>query len=287
MKQGLIFPAALLMVLLCVSCTLHDSIPDSSSAIIQWVDDFDDGILDGWTTIVGGFVIDNYRLTATTGEYNVITHPSSVIRGFWNFTVYYRRAQCHAMWAIAFVADSLDITNYPENSYELALRWVGTGCATAVPAFRLRSRTNGIETLHDGEAYSPSGILDFIYMVQIEIVRQNDGYLYAWLNRTHTNPIFLDTHLAPMHTNCSYFVIAMEEQYSIWVDNISVDNNPDNGPPPGPSDIPFPTIPPEVLLVTPWAIGLCLVVGGLVVWRRRQKKVDISPGEELKEGEGN
>ncbi len=289
MKRRLILGTTLLITLLCVTFTVSDT----STAVPHYIEYFNDG-LDGWTTRIGGFIIDNGRLTATHQEYNLITtHECTSVYGWWSFDVYHDMVDNHRGWSVFFVADGFHVSGYPLNSYELTYYRTGHGVPGSAPphVYELAKRVDGLkQNPHDG--YLDSHISnDLIETVHVDIVRRHDnGHLYVWLNYTGNDPetgIFFDTnettHTTPLPTTCSYFAISMDHQYTQWIDNIYVDTNSSRGPPPGPGDIPDPDIVAIFLLVTPWAIGLTLVVGGFLVWRRRQKKVKITPGEELKD----
>lgn len=246
----------------------------SSSASIQWTDDFDDGVLDGWTIVEGGFVIEDGRVSGTNREINVMRHESTNSYGYWSFDVHFIRTDYHLSWHVFFIASEDILWDRPQNGY----------CLEGWAFFYQIMKTMDYEPNYlDG--FSNGTLCDQIhFMMHFDIVRRYDGYMYVWANYS-TNHIFFDTYDVS-HTTSAYFDIVLDHHQQVWIDNICVDNNPENGPDPIDPALNTETInkiPPEVLLVTPWAIGLCLVVGGLVVWRHRQKKVDITPGEELKE----
>ncbi|MFX1509416.1 MAG: hypothetical protein ACFFBR_03825 [Promethearchaeota archaeon] len=278
MKKRLLFPVLFLATLLFVRFT----IPDSRIAILQWIEEFD-GTLEDWTVYIGGFTMvpEGYpqdRLYATGDYQNYASRASTNAYGFWSFDIYSWDTYLHGGWEVFFIA--LDVANldYPSNGYYLR---------TERGEYQLVLMENNVRRIMDGYKNTTLGddSRSIYEMMHVEIVRRYDGYLYVWLNRT-TNEIFIDNW--PVHENTfsasAFFFISFWHNYTTshqWIDNIRVDNNPDNGPPPPPYDDEL----PMVLLVTPWAIGLCLVVGGFLVWRRRQKKVIITPGEEIKDSE--
>ncbi|MFX1509418.1 MAG: hypothetical protein ACFFBR_03835 [Promethearchaeota archaeon] len=287
MRRRLCFAAMLFMALLCVTFT----VPDSSTATPRWGETFTgDDALDNWTTLRGGFAIDNGRLTATNRFESFIFHESDVAYGWWRFDIYYVKNDNHRRYTIFFLADGFASSGDPLNSYQIEYKETWYGGDVAKPhKYELQKVMNGIISYHGGfvePLYGPH----IIEMVHVDIVRTPQGHLYVWLNYTGDEPetgISFQTnetlHPGPCPTTCSYFGIRMRHNYTQWIDNIQVDNNPENGPPPPPPPLIGGSGLEIVLLVTPWAIGLCVVVGALVVWRRRQKKVEITPGEELEE----
>ena len=258
------------------------SSPNTTDAVLRWTDDFNDGNLDGWTVHTGGFNLQNQRLEASSAISNYMSRLSPFAFGHWSFDVYTWDSSQHGGWAVHFVALDLDNPDQPRNGYYLRIDEA---------VYELMRRVDNVPYTMAGywsiDAWGTNRH-SVSEMFHVDIVRHYDGHMYVWLNYTGAVPetgIFFEGWDSTFNDSV-YFSIYMVNNYQglggeeTWIDNLHFDNDPDSGPPPDTEDdgqIPL------VLLVTPWAIGLCLVVGGLAVWRRRQKKVDISPGEELKE----
>ncbi len=276
-KRIAILPVLMLLLLLTIS-----NMSQPSSAVTVWTDDFDDGVLDGWTILEGGFIIQNGRVTATNREYNNMIHESTTAYGYWSFDAYHTNTDPHVGWLVYFVADGFYHLNRPLNGYQVSyIAW-----AEGFGGFRLEKIVDGRHSRIDGyrnaTEFPPPQLF---WMVHVDVVRHYNGYMYVWLNYTendHETGIFFDSYESTYSTS-SYLAISMEHHETAWIDNLQVNNDPNAGPDPIPDPLNTELFDPRptVLLVTPWAVGLCLVVGGFLVWRRRHKKVDITPGKKL------
>lgn len=219
--------------------------PPPCRAATVWSDNFNDGILDGWTVDTGEFSADDDTMRGNIGMSSRGYHSSNVATGTWSFDVY-----CGYLGiGVQFISVEIGGPLIEYYSYDITI----SGRMEQIYFFR---HWNFVPTRLGN--YTPPTILGWHHF---DITRDAVGQFYVWINGTLAMQ-FIDT----TYDSSNYFVIQAELDTAI--DNIVISNTIDIPPPTTPDGIP-PGIPLE-LVILPMAVIVVAVVLVLAVYLHRK-----------------
>jgi hypothetical protein len=217
----------------------------TSSAVVIWQEDFNDGDYAGWTIYQGDFEVTGNALVAngSYGIWNFIRHPSTVAYGTWTFDVLSEDAPQNHTYAYIISGGIVDIPNY-----RLCI-WTGSfvGWAPGPGVSLLKQNSTGTVSIADWFTGTLSGWHSY------EVTRDQTGQFRILVDGTLRITV-TDNEI----TSSGAFRFGAQENSGI--DNIVVDapatTTPTTTPPPA---IPgFPLL--AIFIAIPLALGVVAVI---------------------------
>ena len=252
-------------------------------ATVEWEDDFNDGIPDGWTIHSGNVSVEDNMLNfhQSSVEYpddgwcNIISHESSNIIGTWSFDFrfYSEVDNIHTprKFEFQFIAPGTDF--WDQSCYSFG---VFRSATTGIDSFYLYKWVDGARDSEKTKAFVP---VSFSGWTHIDISRNSTGHMNVYINGT----LRLRTQDTDFETSSNFVIYTakpLTDDLYLSVDNITVDDEPitTTTPTPTPTDTttettttdttPPPGIPPELLAI---GIGMpVILVIVLLVWKVRK-----------------
>lgn len=220
-------------------------ITDSTSAMVVWSDDFNDGNYDGWTVTYGSFSLANNCLLAMEAS-SAINHPSTVTEGTWSFDLHSSGLTSSGVH-LSFYCE--DFVFYPKTGFDLK---VGRN------AFELMYWEDYYDIVL-GAYYPTSHIMGWHH---VDVTRDATGLMRVFINGT----LRIEVANTPTITsNYFHFFCGPDE----GIDNVVVSDSIDITPTPGTPEVPtMPSIPgfPIAAIVT----GIGVTIGLILLSRRRR-----------------
>jgi hypothetical protein len=206
---------SILIILLCIS--LFITFPCKAATV--WSDDFNDGNYDGWTVMNGTFSVEDGKLKAGPGDYNVIVCPSySPAYGTWSFDVLTKSVGLDM--AIVFIGTyPIYYTVYPIPNQGFVIISSSMG-----GALLLRKFLNGSTST----STPPGFYVSSSAWQHINITRNQDGRICIYDNGTLVRDV-TDNSVIP---TSKYF--AFYSARGAIIDNIVVSDTVDIQPPAAP-----------------------------------------------------
>ncbi|MHA2095462.1 MAG: COG1470 family protein, partial [Candidatus Hodarchaeales archaeon] len=228
-KKFSIFPV---FIVLMIITTFSLAGVVSTPLTVVWSDDFSDGNLDGWTIQGGDYTVANEMLQAAGGisynfwgDFNRITHPSSIAYGTWSFdielntTTIISTEYCSVYFAMKTLLWGQDGI-YTEHGYYLTISPdLSEFMHTFSPGFQLVYQHPEVteKPLGDygGLHILPNGLPTVFH---IDITRDTDGHFNLFMNGTLIVEAMDNT-----ETTSTVFGFQSEDGYAL--DNITIDDS--------------------------------------------------------------
>ena len=220
---------SMLAVLLLIA--VYTPIPSLAAEV--WSDDFDDGNLNGWQILTGGFDVSDGYANGSESDYNPMYHyhnffntmnrSSTVVVGTWSFDLFPPPNLYYSMWNVVRIRPGVHFIS--AGNYSAFTEPSHSGYALKMdngenPVFRLMKIINCSDYLL-AFYVTEKGYNEWFH---IDITRNDDSELNVWIDGEHAMR-FTDTDYSES-TNLIVDVI----QY-MCIDNVTVSDTIDLTPP--------------------------------------------------------